>query len=121
METKELTCIGCPLGCQLSVTIENGVVLEVTGNTCKKGHDYGVKELTNPTRMFTSTIKVENGTHRVVSVKTKEEIPKGKMFECVDAIKNVCVKAPVSIGQVLMENIADTGISLIATDQCQKK
>ena len=104
----------------LSVTLENGEVTEVTGNTCKRGDVYARKEVTNPTRIVTSTVKVSGGTLAMVSVKTKTDIPKGKIFDCVRALKTVCVKAPVHIGDVILENVADTGVDIIATKNVEK-
>ena len=120
MEKKSLICIGCPMGCMLSVTLENGEVTEVTGNTCKRGDVYARKEVTNPTRIVTSTVKVSGGTLAMVSVKTKTDIPKGKIFDCVRALKTVCVKAPVHIGDVILENVADTGVDIIATKNVER-
>ena len=97
--TRELTCIGCPMGCPLIVTMEAGEVISVTGNTCKRGDVYARKEVTNPTRIVTSTVRVSGGDADMVSVKTKEDIPKGKIFECVKALKSVEVPAPVHIGE----------------------
>ena len=71
MERRELICIGCPLGCSLTVSMEGAEVVSVTGNTCKRGDVYARKEVTNPTRIVTSTVKVSNGTADMVSVKTK--------------------------------------------------
>ena len=115
MEKRELTCIGCPLGCALTVEMNGDERVSVTGNTCKRGDDYARKEVTNPTRIVTSSVKVEGGVLAAVSVKTKEDIPKGKIFDCVTALKDVCVKAPVSIGDVVLANVAGTGVDVIAT------
>ena len=71
---KELICIVCPKGCHLKVDEENGYA--VTGNSCPRGAEYGKKELVNPTRVITSTVRVEGGTLRRVSVKTSSDIPK---------------------------------------------
>ena len=115
MEKRELTCIGCPLGCSLSVTIENGSVTEVTGNTCPRGDAYARKEVTNPTRIVTSTVRVTGGSISVVSVKTREDIPKEKIFDCVKALKEVEVAAPVHIGDVILRDVAGTGVDVVAT------
>ena len=115
METRELTCIGCPMGCPLTVEIENNEVKSVTGNTCKRGEDYAKKEVTNPTRIVTSSVVVKGGVLAAVSVKTKEDIPKGKIFDCVKALKEVEVKAPVYIGDVVLADVAGTGVDVIAT------
>ena len=80
MEKRELTCIGCPLGCSITVTMENAEILDVTGNTCKRGDAYARKEVTHPTRIVTSTVRVSGGTIPMVSCKTKEDIPKEKIF-----------------------------------------
>lgn len=115
MEKRELVCIGCPLGCALTVEIEGTEVVNVTGNTCKRGDVYARKEVTNPTRIVTSSVKVDGGALAAVSVKTKEDIPKGKIFDCVTALKDVCVKAPVYIGDVVLADVAGTGVDVIAT------
>lgn len=115
MEKRELTCIGCPLGCAVTVVLESGEIKSVTGNTCKRGDDYARKEVTHPTRIVTSTVTVEGGSAPVVSVKTKEDIPKDKIFDCVRALRGVSVKAPVHMGDVILENAAGTGVDIIAT------
>lgn len=115
MEKLELTCIGCPMGCPLQVTLENGAVTGVTGNTCPRGDAYARKEVTHPTRIVTSTVRVTGGTLPMVSVKTRSDIPKGSIFDCVRALKTVEVAAPVAIGQVVLENVAGTGVDVIAT------
>ena len=110
MEERRLTCIGCPMGCPLVVTMDGGDVVSVTGNTCKRGEIYGRKEVTNPTRIVTSTVRVSGGSIDMVSVKTKEDIPKGKIFDCVKALKTVEVAAPVHIGDLIMKDVAGTGV-----------
>ena len=119
MEQKDLTCIGCPLGCQLTVELENGEVVSVIGNTCKRGDDYARKEVTNPTRIVTSMVKVRGGNAPVVSVKTKSDIPKDKIFECVKALKVVWAQAPVSIGDVVLRDVVGTGVDIVATKDVQ--
>lgn len=115
MEKRELTCIGCPLGCAVTVTLEDGQVVSVTGNTCKRGEDYARKEVTHPTRIVTSTVRVDGGSAPMVSVKTKSDIPKSKIFDCVKALKGVTVAAPVHIGDVVAANVAGTGVDVVAT------
>lgn len=115
MEKRKLICIGCPMGCPLTVEMNGTEVVSVTGNTCPRGDAYARKEVTNPTRIVTSTVKVEGGKVDMVSVKTKEDIPKGKIFECVKALKGITVKAPVHIGDVILKDVAGTGIDIIAT------
>lgn len=115
MKTVNLICIGCPLGCPLTVEMDGAEVKSVTGNTCKNGDKYARKEMTNPTRIVTSTVRVRGGHLPVVCVKTATDIPKGKMLECVRQLRDVEVSAPVSIGQVIVPDIAGTGVAVIAT------
>ena len=121
MEVKNLTCINCPMGCPLTIEMEGEQVIQVSGNTCKRGEIYARKEVTNPTRIVTTTVKVTNGTSGMVSVKTKEDIPKEKIFDCVKALKNVQVEAPVHIGDVIVDNIAETGVDIVATRNIERK
>ena len=114
MEIK-LTCIACPMGCPLSVEMEGDKVVSVTGNTCPRGKVYAEKEVSNPTRIVTSVVRVSGGESVMVSVKTKEDIPKGKIFDVVKALKDVEVPAPVKIGDVVVANVAGTGVDIVAT------
>lgn len=115
METRELICIGCPMGCQLTVNMEDADNITVTGNTCSRGEAYGKKEVTNPTRIVTSSVKINDGTIARVSVKTENDIPKGKIFDIMKEIREVTVTAPIHIGDVIIKNVADTGVDVIAT------
>ena len=115
MEERKLTCIGCPMGCPLTVVMNGKEVVSVTGNTCKRGDVYARKEVTDPTRIVTSTVRVSGGIIHMVSVKTKEDIPKDKIFECVRALKGIRVPAPVHIGDIILKNVADTGVDIVAT------
>lgn len=121
MERKEITCIGCPMGCNLEVEIVGENNITVKGCSCKKGEIYGIKECTNPTRIVTSTVWVEGGEEDTVPVKTAGDIPKSKIFDCIKELKNLCVKAPVSIGDIIVENILGTGVNIIATRNIAKK
>lgn len=118
MSTRELTCIGCPLGCALTVTMEETggciSVTAVTGNTCPKGDAYARKEVTNPTRIVTSTVRVSGGVCPMVNVKTVSDIPKDKIFACAKALKDVTAAAPVKIGDILLANAAGTGVDIVA-------
>ena len=115
MNTVNLICIGCPLGCPLTVEMEGKEVKSVSGNTCPRGDAYAKKELTNPTRIVTSTVRVAGGKLAMVSVKTQSDIPKDKIFDCVKALKDVELTAPVKIGDVVVDNVAGTGVNVIAT------
>lgn len=121
MTNRELTCIGCPMGCILEVQLDGTEVVKVTGNTCPRGKDYGIKECTNPTRIVTSSVAVENGVETVASVKTERDIPKEKVYDVIRLLKDVTIKAPVNIGDVVLENIFNTGVNIIATKSIDEK
>ncbi|MDD3795115.1 MAG: DUF1667 domain-containing protein [Lachnospiraceae bacterium] len=114
-EKRELTCIGCPLGCPLTVELSGGAPVRVMGNTCKKGEEYAIKEVTNPERILTSIVRVTGGSGAVISVKTTAGVPKGCIPQCMKEIHACTVKAPVRIGDILIKNIAGTSADVAAT------
>ena len=95
--------------------MKNGEVKSVTGNTCKRGELYAVKEVTAPARTVTSTVRVLNGERPVVAVRTKTDIPKGKIFDCMKAINAAEITAPVHIGDIVIENVCGTGVNVVAS------
>lgn len=116
MENKNLICISCPIGCHLEVSLDdNNNVTKVEGNTCKRGITYAEKEITNPTRFVTSTVKVEHGSEERISVKTEFDIPKAKIFDVMKEINKITVEAPIKMDDVVIENVAGTGVNIIAT------
>lgn len=115
MEKKELICICCPLGCMLTAELQEGKIVSVTGNTCPRGAEYAGKELTDPRRIVTSTVRIRDVQNAMVSVKTKGDIPKGKIMDCINELKLVEVVPPIRIGDVVLANIAGTGVDVIAT------
>ena len=117
---KELTCIGCPRSCTLKIE-RDGDGWSVTGNTCPNGEKYARKELTAPERILTTTLPILGGDRPTVSVKTAAPVPKGMIFACMEALRGVSVSAPVKIGQTLVENLANTGVSLVATRAVEEK
>lgn len=122
MAVKELTCINCPLGCALRVELDDGGnVVSVSGNTCKRGEDYGRREVTSPVRTVTSTVLVEGGEAPVVPVRTCTDIPKGKIFDCMEEIRKAAAKAPVKMGETLIPNVCGTGVDVIATREVAER
>ena len=115
MEIRNLTCIGCPLGCALKVALDNGEIKSVSGNTCKRGDVYARKEVTHPTRTVTSTVRVLGGEIAMVSVKTEQDIPKEKIMDIMASIADVKIEAPVKIGDVILADAAGTGVNIVAT------
>lgn len=114
---KELICIVCPKGCRLKID-EN---LNVTGNGCNRGIEYGINELTNPTRMLTSTVIVLNGELSRVSVVTSKPIPKNKIFDVMNEINKVKVSAPIYVKDVIIKDVLGLGVDIIATRDIKEK
>ena len=114
MEIRELTCIRCPIGCQLTVTVE-GDNVRVEGNNCPRGAEYGAKEVTNPTRTVTSSVRVCGGELPLVSVKTATDVPKDRIFAVMEEIHALTVDAPVHTGDVLIHSVAGTDSDVVAT------
>lgn len=110
---RELTCIGCPMGCELTVEVENGVAVSVTGNTCKIGENYAKSEISAPTRVITTTALTESG--RPVAVKTAAAVPKELIFKCLEEIKSARIALPAHIGDVLIADVCGTGVPVVVT------
>lgn len=118
---KEMICVACPIGCSLVVELdESGSILAVTGNQCKRGEEYAKTECTAPTRTLTTTAKVFGGVNPLVPVRSAKPLPKGALLESVKLINAVEIKAPVKIGDVIIANILDTGVNIIASNSCPK-
>lgn len=115
MTQRQLTCIGCPMGCQLTATIENGVATTVTGNTCKRGDSYARKECVAPARTVTGTVRCTGGAAPVVSVRTAGEVPKEKVFDVARALNTAVAHLPIHPGDVIIADVCGTGINVVAT------
>lgn len=109
------TCICCPLGCRVEVTLdEGGRVIEVTGHTCKRGADYAAQEAVSPERMVTAVLDVA-GCLEPVSVKTERAVPKAAMRDVLAAVAALDLSAPIAAGEVLIEDVCGTGVPVVAT------
>ncbi len=113
METIDLTCIVCPLGCGIKVEKNGNQILSITGNKCKRGYDYSYEEVTYPKRTLTTTVKTENGL--MLPVKSNKALPKEKILLCMNVINGIKVKTPVNIGDIIVKNILDTGVDIVAS------
>lgn len=109
----KMICINCPKGCELEVTGE-GEAVSVTGNACPRGAAYAKSELTNPTRMVTGLVRLA-GMRKPLPVKTKSPVPKAKINEVLFAMHQTTAQLPVKIGDVIIADVAGTGIDLVAT------
>lgn len=110
----EITCINCPVGCRLTVELENGQVVSVTGNTCPRGVTYAKQECVDPLRMVTAVVPVA-GSAAPLSVKTKTPIPKKLIAACMKELAAAELTAPIALGTVVVPNVCGTGVDVIAT------
>jgi len=108
---REMICIVCPMGCPLTVDIENGVVVSVAGNTCPRGKAYAETECVNPQRTVTTTVLCENG--QLLPVKTDRPVNKDDVFEVMKSVNSYIVPLPVNIGDIVMRDVC--GSNIIAT------
>lgn len=113
---KELICITCPRGCHLKVD-DN---MNVTGNFCPRGAKYAINELTHPVRVLTSTIRVNSTLSPRCPVKSKDALPKELIFKAMEEINKVRMDAPIKIGDVIIPNILNSGIDIVATKNIEK-
>ena len=121
MVKKKITCIVCPIGCKIIIETKGKNFKVLEGNKCKKGIEYSKNEALNPKRNLTSSILVVGGEWPLVSVRSSKPIPKDKIFDILKEIKKISVEAPIMIGQKIIENVAGTNISIIATKTINKK
>ncbi|EFI41435.1 MULTISPECIES: DUF1667 domain-containing protein [Peptoniphilus] len=116
MKELNMTCISCPMGCMMKLKVDNEKnLLSIEGNNCKRGELYAKDEVKNPKRMVCSTVRVIGGIMPIVSVKTEMPIPKDKIFNIMEEINRVQIKAPVEIGYIVLKNVCNTNVNIIAT------
>jgi CxxC motif-containing protein len=118
---SEITCIICPIGCEMTVYHKEGIITDIKDYECKKGIEYAKEELLDPKRTLTTTIAVTGGELPLVSVKTQYPIPKEKLFDAMDEISEIVVEAPVNIHDTILDNILNLDIDIVATKNVRKK
>jgi CxxC motif-containing protein len=116
LNESQFTCIMCPIGCAVTVKSDaSGEIKEIIGNTCKKGEAYAREEFTSPKRVLTSTVEIEGALFDRLPVRTSGLIPKDRMFDIMKELAKVKVKAPVKLGDKLIENILGLGADVVST------
>lgn len=121
MRKHTFTCIQCPLSCQIELTEEEGSILSIQGHTCPQGEQYAREEFTDPVRMVTTTVVVKGGILPRLPVRSEDPVPKEMVKECVNVLNTIQVTAPIACGDIIYENILDTGINIIASRTMVKK
>lgn len=112
-EIRHITCIRCPMGCSLTVELTDGVVTKVEGNQCKRGVEYAQSECVNPVRTLTTTVKVSYGPP--LPVRSKEPMPKDRVLDAMAVLRGIMIVAPVKAGDVIVPNICQTGVDIVAS------
>lgn len=111
----EIICIICPLACKIKVISDGENIVKITGYQCKKGKKYTIEEFTCPMRVLTATIRTKYSDHPLIAVRTDKPIPKKLLRKCMYLLANKRIDYPVKFGEVIIQNILNTGADLIAT------
>lgn len=121
MENIPYTCIVCPRSCNGSLILKDDGSFETSGYTCIRGDEYAKNEYFSPKRMLTTTIKIKNGTFANLPVVGDKEVEKSKLFDCLNYLYCVEVEAPIKEGTIVVTNILDTGVNIIAARDMKMK
>jgi CxxC motif-containing protein len=119
MAEKKVTCVICPVGCEGIVAGTEEAVIAASGFQCKKGKVYAQDEYLNPRRIFTSTAKLKNSDCAVFPVRSDAPVPRKLLFECMKIVRDVVVVAPVKRGQIIVKDIAGSGVNIVASAQVE--
>lgn len=121
IETLQFNCTTCPSECLLTVGVERdadghvAAVRSVTGNSCPRGDKFARQELTCPMRVLTTTVAVSGGDEALLPVRTAEAIPLELHAQAMALIRGLVVNAPIRMGDVILPNLLDTTINLVAS------
>ena len=121
MEEKEFICIVCPKGCKITVAMEGEHVTEVKDSSCPRGEKYATDEATDPQRLVFSTVRLEGGPTRMLPVRTRESVPRGKVTAVMQELAAVVVDAPVVMGEVILDDVCGTGTDVVASWSVEKR
>jgi CxxC motif-containing protein len=112
---EKITCVGCPMGCLVTLTISDGEVVAIEGNRCKQGEKYVLEEYRNPVRILTTTLLTQGSAQPLLPVRTAKPIPKIKMMAGAKALAKIRVKPPIKIGEVVVAKPAGIEVDVVAT------
>jgi len=117
MEGKKqiITCIVCPIGCEIKLKVKEGKIEAMSGNKCSQGIEYAKQEYYNPQRVLTTTVRVKEGKLPLVPVRTDRPISKRMLKKCMRYLAKIEVRAPIRLGQVIIRNVLNTGANVVST------
>lgn len=116
MEKIEVICLVCPPACSITLTVEEEDIVDITGFKCKKGKEYALQEYKSPQRVLTATVKTTDKTKPLLPVRTADPIPKKLLISCMKILAEKEINPPVKIGQVIVKNIMNTEVDVVATE-----
>ena len=119
-KVRRVTCIVCPIGCEIEVSAERDKIMDIRGYRCPKGRDYAFEEIHDPKRLVMTVLRVRGGDLPTVSVKTDKSVPKGLMFKIIEELSGLDLDAPIEVGQVIIEDILNTRANVVATRPVSK-
>lgn len=114
-KTLSMICVNCPVGCDIKVTIRDGEVSNVEGNTCPRAVEFARKEISDPVRVFATTVRVDGGKLPVCPVRSRGPVPKNRVFDISREVARLSVQAPIEIGQVIIPDVCGTGVDIVAS------
>jgi CxxC motif-containing protein len=117
---RKLTCIECPIGCQLEIDVEGGHIISLTGNKCEKGPAYARQEIAAPMRVLSSTVLARGLELKMVPVRTSRPIPKAKLLEAMTEIKKIRLDRPVKVGDIIAKAFLGLDADLIASREVSR-
>jgi CxxC motif-containing protein len=120
-DTEKFVCVGCPIGCPLELQHEGDEIIEIEGNDCKRGAKYAKQEFSDPRRSLSTTVAISGAMWRRLPVKTTGQVPKDRVLEAARVIHELCCRAPVEAGQVLLEGLlGESDLDVVATRSMQQ-
>ena len=119
-QDSEYICVTCPVGCALRATVEGSNLLEVRGQSCQRGFDFVLEELTDPRRTLTTTVQVNHGALPLVPVRSTAPLPKHMVMQVARALRTILIEAPIVEHQVVMSSVFGTGIDMVTTRDLER-
>lgn len=121
MKEKKITCIVCPVGCEMKLKVKKGKIDSIEGYGCQRGVEHAKQEYYNPQRVLTTTVRVKGGKLPLIPVRTDRSVSRKMLKECMRYLARVEVKAPIELGQVVAHNILSTGVNVVSTRRLPTK
>ena len=118
-EHRQFICVTCPVGCALEATVEGHQLIELQGQSCRRGIAFVQEELAAPKRMFTTTVRVRGGVLPLVPVRSREPLPKSLLFRVAKELRNLVLDAPVREHQVVLADALHSGVDVIASREVE--